>query len=82
MADNYATATYVLVPNVNVMNHVVDLAIETSMDTLRYATKGNPNRAVLKFRGAVPAEINMFPTYNYTDWVAIRDDPDGNWVEQ
>ena len=69
---NCKTATYVFPPTSLADKHVVDLCVETSVDTLRHSIAG-PARVLLKVAEGheMPPPLGSLPDKTYTEALEI-----------
>ena len=68
--------TYIIVPFIEVTDEIMDLVVESNINSLRHSIKGI-DRVVLKYEGETPALLASYTAYTHeeilvematTDW--------------
>jgi len=66
MAEAHDNTIYVIVPNDELTDQMVDDACETSLDTLRHTVSGD-DLVLLKWVGDTPASLEGYTQYTHSE---------------
>ena len=72
---NYNNRHYMTLPFSNVTSGMMEVAMESSFDTLRHSVQG-ADRVVLKYEGEKPSVFDGITTYTHAETLEIMSGPD------
>lgn len=71
--------TYVIVPNDELTQQMIDDCKETSIDTLRHSMQG-VDRVILKWEGSTPSSLTGYDQYNHSE--ILVEVAKSEWIEE
>ena len=58
--------TYIIVPFADVTEEIIELVVESNINSLRHSIKGE-DRVVLKYEGETPVELEDYAPYTHEE---------------
>ncbi len=62
--------TYIIVPYADVTEEIIELVVESNVNSLRHSVKGK-DRVVLKYEGATPVELEDYAPFTHEEILEV-----------
>ena len=72
---SYNNRHYMIIPFSTVTEEMIEVAMESSFDSLRHSVKG-ADRVVLKYEGEKPSVFDGIDTHTHSEILSIMSGPD------